>query len=814
MTEWLALGISSGVVGGVYTYYKYYRGQKELTAGYLKAAKKEKRVLNAGMDELIKIKDKALMLVGSFGGEDRSYAGRTLEMALKVHGLMEENFRRSAELVERVEEVEGIIAKDGDKVLSKADAEKVEWICNAQSSRYQRFDKIKVLGVEDRAELKTGLEYLEKVLETLWVELDEQDKRFKEILLRQIELTKRSRSGRFQLKGLSRAWASETEVMLDNAFSISKSDPVRVEQSLLVHMKQRFDKAEAALDVAEKLIRIETREVKDLRARMDAENLEELWVDDELDEMDGGLRDLVGYSDSVEEIERLIGCGGFKKRLNEMDFLMKKYEAHHRHLDEKFDRSLSKVRRQIAGHLGVDEESVLRDSDELNHCKLEAREVLSELGVAIAKGKVERSRGLHDLMKDKLAAAHEALATARRSAIDGEERLEVLRAGLEHVGKALSQAMDKHWTLLASVSDEVFDEEYLDVVKGAELQLSVLDAQLDLIERYRTEGKFIVTEKIMNSAEVTLDELNQIPDRVADSQSEVRKIERNIAKMLEKVDVGMNDLLFKKGDSYLCKDTRAMIDSLIGSYASMLELNKAAGKGRDVLGIMEGCHQLDDMLEMVGIGVESDVAMFLVLKQKVKLIDELVEESRSNANKAATDGIPDSELTTQMLEKVEFLTGRWPKLKSRMEGHQLEWREVRFDFDVFLQGLEVVNLQLEDELEYAQLTLDTLEEASSALSKLSAWQGERGYRAETRRANQILHQAFLKLADGKYHGAVQLAQETRDEMRDSLHQARTKERVAELRNARIQSLVIGSERAGVHRLMEPNPIEARRGVEF
>lgn len=50
MTEWLALGISSGVLGGAFTYYKHYRAQKRITEECLKAAVEEKRLINDGLD--------------------------------------------------------------------------------------------------------------------------------------------------------------------------------------------------------------------------------------------------------------------------------------------------------------------------------------------------------------------------------------------------------------------------------------------------------------------------------------------------------------------------------------------------------------------------------------------------------------------------------------------------------------------------------------------------------------------------------------------------------------------------------------------
>lgn len=306
-----------------------------------------------------------MMLVGSFGGADRSYSGDTLKMAQKVEGVMDESFRRSAILVEKLEEVEEVISKDRDKVLSKDDFDKVKWVVEHETPRYEFFKKLSEAGERDRLGLSKDLNYLERMLETLWVELGVQDERFKDILKRQIELTRRSKSGRFQLVSLSRSWARETEVLVDSAFLISKSDPVRVDQSLLVHVKQRFDKAEAALEVAERMQRVENGEVANLRKKMDVVRLEDLWVEDRLDEMDAELRELVGYSGSVEEMERELGLGVFMKRLYEVDFLVKKYGAYQRHLGEKFDRSLGKVRRQIAGYLGVDEGGVLGNSEEL-----------------------------------------------------------------------------------------------------------------------------------------------------------------------------------------------------------------------------------------------------------------------------------------------------------------------------------------------------------------------------------------------------------------------------------------------------------------
>ena len=807
MTEWLALGITTGVAGGAWTYYKYYRAQKKQTAEYLNAAKEEKDLLNFDLDALIAIKEKALLLVGSFGGSDRSYEGETLEMAQRIEALMEENFLRSAELAAKVDEVEDIIQSDRDKVLSKEDASKVAWVSEHRLSRYRNFSMLKRRGEKDRASLRSDLDYLENLLETLWVKLDEQDERFKSILLRQVELTKKSKSGRFQLNKLGRSWARETEELLDNAFAISKNDPVRVDQSLLGHLVQRFDRAEAALEVAEKLIEIENREVRTIRKRMDSQNLEELWVSDGLDEMDKKFRDLVGYSDSVRGKEKQIGRMGFTERLYEMDFMLVRYESHHRHLNEKLERLLGKVRRQIAEHLDIDESEVLQDSEELALCKLEAQEVLADLGEAISNGNVERSRSLHELLKDKFSATHDALAAARRSAIEGEERVKLLRAGLVTTREAMVQAMQKHRVLLESNAEAVFDDDYLIAVKGAEHQLDVLDVQLDLIERHRAEGKFLVTEKIMNSAEITLQGIREIPERVEKSERDVQKLEAKVETMLDKIDSRLGEILSDRDEAFLCKETKQMIQSVEVSYATFLEVNSVKGRERNVLNVTQCCHKLDDLLEVVSLCIDSDADLFKILNQKVEQIDALVAEAKENAKTAVTDGIPDSQLTTQMLEKVEFLTARWPKLRTRLDGHQIEWRELRFDFDVFLQGLEAVNLQLEDELKYAKQTLDTLEEVSLELKKLSAWQGERGYRAETRKANQLLHSAFQKLSLGEYNETNHLAQQARDEMRDSLHDARRKERVAELRNARIQSRVLG---AGT----ETNYARSRRAVEL
>lgn len=430
----------------------------------------------------------------------------------------------------------------------------------------------------------------------------------------------------------------------------------------------------------------------------------------------------------------------------------------------------------------------------MRNCRTEASEVLLDLGESIVNGNMKRAKSLGDLLKDKLAVAHDALVIARRSAIDGGERVKNLRSGLEKVNKDITEAMMKHRLLLSSVSDDVFDEGYLEVVEGSELQVRVLDTQLDMLERYRSEGKFIVMEKVMNSAEATLEKLREIPVLVAELENELHGLEEGVVVLIEEIDSRFGEVLLKKDESYLCMDTRGMIEGLLDSHEIILDINQATGKERDVLGIKESCHRLVDLIEMVEMGVASDADMFVILNQKVEQIDALVEEARSNARTAATDGIPDSAMTTQMLEKVEFLIGRWPDLRSRVGRHQQEWREVRFDFDVFLQGLEAVNLQLEDELKYAKQTLEALDGASVALRKLSAWQGERGYRAETREANKILHQAFLKLSDGEYNAAINLAQQTRDEMRDSLHRARTKERAAALRNVRVQSLIVGPKR--------------------
>ena len=792
MIEWLAIGITSGAIGGAVTYAKHYGARKKETAEYLKAALREKDLLDQDLESLLEIKDKALLLVGSFGGADRSYSGDTLEMAKKTEALMQENFHRLEDLAERVDDVQRVILGDRDKVLSKADVGKVKWINERHLAPYKSFECIKIQGAEDMSVLLADLGYLENLLETLWGRLDEQDKRFKSILLRQVELVKRCDSGRFHLKSLSRSWMARTEILIDNAFSISKHDPVRVDKSLLGYLIQRFDKAEALLDVAEKLINIENNEVARLKERMDVMNIEELWIDDMLDNLATRLSALVDFSDSVQIIEAEIDSACFTECLYEIGILLKKYERHHRHVNEKFDHSLGKVRRQIAEHLDRDEEGVLKDSDILNEYKQDAQEVLSDFGEAIAKGNVARAQILNDLLKDKLAIVHDALATGRRSAIEGEDRVKSLRAELERAQKTVYRSLAKHEALLDSVSQEVFDEHYLKSVDGAQHQLDILEAQLDLIQRYREDGKFIITEKIMDSADVTLSDLNEIPVRVASSEREIHKMESKIVRMLERVEMRLSECSRYKEESYLCIETREMIDGAEASYASFLAMNKISGRSRNLLEILESCHQLDDLLEAVALCIVSDVDMFRILRQKVEQIDSLVKVAISNSNKAATDGIPDSGLTTKMLEKVDFLAQRWPTLKARIERYQQDWKELRFDFDVYLQGLEAVNLQLEDELKSAQKALSNLNEVSVELKKLSDWEGERGFRAETREANQILHQAFQKLSLGEYNEAISLAQETRDEMRDSLHHARGKERVAELRNARIQSRIKGS----------------------
>ena len=705
--------------------------------------------------------DQAGIVIGGLEGiEARGYAGETLSLSKKVLVELDEGYAASTV-------IRDILENDYDGSISQK---------KTIEDLLARFDGMNEVTEQDLLSIEMAWETISERLERI-------DQRYKELGLAIMEYEKLAlRDGMYRLNGND--WRDILSADIDAVFEQSKGDPLGAINQSLGGIENLLGDGEIVV----KRIEHDRNYFKDWLTEKQPElkrkGLNDSWII-------SGLRDVEYdlFQQNADFVDPL------KEKVSQVLRLADELESLRSKSGSYLLEMIETTEEKVARACGIDRELVFHNTEHEKEVAL-IDEILSLYQEALQQGDTSYALTCRGRASKRIKELKTKIEKTEEAALKGQQlHIELSKLYTEHCIE-LDAEIKAFDVIIEHTLPSIFQQDVIEYIERSEGVKQDLSGRLEKVQEDLGGGKFVDAILGFDHIELKLERMKNAASYLKQARAEMKEMEQNNEVLLAAAKSRFLELQEKKKHVYVgngSDDIFIDVEDCVGDADALLVKVKQEKKQVDPRELAAKLYRIQMSLESLEASLEEDAELYEFLQQKVTEIDEVAGNVRVNLKQAATDGIEDSKLTTELIAKLTDMLEGWPKLKEKLNHVEQDWSQLRFDYDVYFHGMESINVRLEQDLNLAEEASGKTKEASELLHRVSAWRGENGMRVELVECSRIVHHAIRELNAGDYKEAIVQATYAKGEITRELHEANKKDVDTQMQSSYIRTKSVGGE---------------------
>ncbi|MEZ6134411.1 MAG: hypothetical protein R3C53_05820 [Pirellulaceae bacterium] len=296
-----------------------------------------------------------------------------------------------------------------------------------------------------------------------------------------------------------------------------------------------------------------------------------------------------------------------------------------------------------------------------------------------------------------------------------------------------------------------------ELVAQAVAPLEGLVALLKLAEERHQRGAVLAAADIQTDAQLTLDQSNELLDRVNRHMAAIHKRSRQNLDTLVELDESVSALAEACRDPLITASTQTAVNQLQQSVAAhrrrVANVSPAPNPFQVEYELAKVLTRLAELQSSCVADRQAHAEASRAVagaKRQLQAAQQLVERSES-------DGIPDSRLTSQIATRIGTLSQEVESLQSALSVAHGNWCDVDDEAARLQVDLRKASDALGSELEQASRALESFQAASKAVFQAEQWSGPFGINVSGAPGVRELERARSGLQQGNYAGVHELS---------------------------------------------------------
>ncbi len=659
--------------------------------------------------------------------------------------------------------------EDSDKLLGdmqhyKAFELTYEDLLNQYERRYERAVK--------------SLDALDRSWTSLGPTMDVVENRIDELLKLDEELqAEAQKDGYFALPSLSLELMPAVQQAHERAEQTGVGDPVTAVDVTLADAQRQSEQAVRLARFLHEFRSESLPALRDYAQTLANEGRQIDWVDDFLRQLSERAELLMRtiVSDDADQLleefsQQLHDLVIRARRCVELDQTTRKKTAP---LLASCEKATAEARQQIGQALNLPSERILREAGaDPDHHLSTARQQLVSAGASLDRGAFLPAEAAIKEVEHLVAEAQQLIERTR----EGLQNQPSRRADLEREAAGLTDEVGRCQTLLGELKAE-FAASALETagkaVPESETAASPpasIDADLQLIgllqsarrridasERLRQEGRILEATAELDEAHATLSELARLCQQVTELAARLREQQAINSQKLNDLKLRCRQLAGEIEEQRTMARTQDAYRACLEALDDVEQRVTAHRGNADPFRTAQAMETVNRQLDEVQQSVTADRDLYAEAARSCEAAQRQVQTALSLSERAASDQLPDSDVTRQVMREIRGLADQVNQLRLRLSIPHEDWHRLDQEADQLTSRAGQANATLRGDLDRAQRSLESLQKAASQVRLASGWRGTFGINIMGSPGGDDLEMARQAFSRGDYDGASRFA---------------------------------------------------------
>ena len=635
-----------------------------------------------------------------------------------------------------------------------------EGLLDQYKRRYQRATKSLDALDESWRSLAPSMDALEHRIEDM-TKLDEQ---------LQAEAAK---DGYFKLPSLSQQVIPAVQAAHEEAEKSGVGDPLTAMQVVLSKAQRQSEQSHRLVSMISQFRAESLPALCDTAQTLANEGRQIAWVDDflrQLSERAEQLMRMIATEDASQPLEefshQLQDLVVRARRCAELDQITRNQTAPQLAACEK---ATTQAREQIAAELQLPPQQILRETGaDPDQLLAGARQQLVSATASLDRGAFLPAEAAIKEVEHLVAESKSVIERTR----EGLRQQPTRRTELTRQSQKLADEAARCQSLFAQLKREFAPSAFMQAAASEDTKqqvaqidpdqqlaelLRATERNLEASERLRQQGKVLQAIAELDEAQATLTVVSRLCEQVTEIAEHLRKLQEQNRQKLETVRVRCEKMVPELEDQRTMERTRIAYRECLTAYEAAEQYVSARQGGAIPTCAAAALEAAEKQLDEVAQSITADRDVYAEAARSCEAARNQLQAALSLAQQAASDRLPDSDVTSRAIAQVRGLASQSDQLRLRLTVPHEDWQKIDQQADQLTLQAGQAAATLRGDLDRGQRCVQSLQEAAEQVRLASGWTGMFGINIMGSPGGDDLEMARAAFVRGDYDQAMRFA---------------------------------------------------------
>lgn len=583
-----------------------------------------------------------------------------------------------------------------------------------------------------------------------------------------------AKDGYFKLPSLSQQVIPAVQAAHAEAEKSGVGDPLTAMQVVLSKAQRQSEQSHRLVSMISQFRTESLPALRDTAQTLANEGRQIAWVDDflrQLSERAEQLMRMIATEDASQPLEefshQLQDLVVRARRCAELDQITRNQAAPQLAACEK---ATAQAREQIAAELQLPPQQILRETGaDPDQLLAGARQQLVSATASLDRGAFLPAEAAIKEVEHLVAESKSVIQRTR----EGLQQQPTRRTELTRQSQKLADEATRCQSLFAQLKREFAPSAFMQAAAASEenkqegalidtdQQLAELlratERNLEASEQLRQQGKVLQAIAELDEAQATLTDVSHLCERVTEIAEHLRKLQEENRQKLETVRVRCEKMVPELEDQRTMERTRIAYRECVTAYEAAERYVSAGQGGADPNRAAAALETAEKQLDEVAQSITADRDVYAEAARSCEAARNQLQTALSLAQQAASDRLPDSDVTSRAIAQVRGLASQSEQLRLRLTVPHEDWQKIDQQADQLTLQAGQAAAALRGDLDRGQRCVQSLQEAAEQVRLASGWTGMFGINIMGSPGGDDLELARAAFARGDYDQAMRFA---------------------------------------------------------